>query len=195
MLTSKWIIRLFSSACALVISSSSYASFAWQHPYIQINVGGNAALAQSSHGNLYTYDDTGDFQELSALYGRSQQENAFGPVINLAVGVSLNEYLRTAISLSYFQSAQVVRSYIVLSDLTAGGSSTSYYSARTWMGLINLYLQLRPFFNSLSETTQPYLGAGLGVANNEMGSQNTYYDGLGYMVTAQQTLQGISPTS
>jgi opacity protein-like surface antigen len=179
MLIFKRIICVLSCAFTLTLSSYGYAGIAWQHPYIQVNVGGNAALAQSSHSNLFTYDNTGVLQDISSLYGRSQQENAFGPAVNLALGFSINQFLRTAISLSYFQSAQNVRSFITLSDLSAGGTSTTYYSASTWMGLVNLYLQLNPFFHSLSDTTQPYIGAGLGIANNRMGTQTTYYDGLG----------------
>lgn len=148
-------------------------------PYIGFSAGGTTQLSQSSHGALTTMP-SGSSTFYSNLYGHMQQENTFGPVFNLEGGVYLNDIFRTSLSVSYFQSDEMVRSMATsVTDGTGNGTTTSYFSAKTWLFMANVYANFGSLLPLISPHTQPYVGLGLGVANNELGNQKTYFDGSG----------------
>lgn len=166
---------LFESA----IATHAMTPASFNHPYIGISIGGSTMLAQSAHGTLATLVP-GDSPFYSNLYGHIQQENALGPVANLEAGFYLNNVFRAALALSYFQADMMARAMATgVDDLAGNGTTTSYFSAKTWLFMANFYANIGCLFPLISPHIQPYLGLGLGVANNKLGNQTTYYDGIG----------------
>ncbi len=171
------------SLSVMLIASLAGSAFAmtpanFKHPYVQISGGGSAFIAQSAHGRLLTYDELGVLQADDNLFSQFQQQNAFGPALNLSAGFNLNEIFRVALQLSYFQADTYARTMVTAFN-SNDGTTTSYCSAKTRMLTANLYANLASLLPLVSDHTQPYLGLGLGGASNELGKQATYYDGLG----------------
>lgn len=175
--TSGVLIVLFGT---LLAADSIFAETYFKKPYLEFSVGGTALNAQSASGALTTIQP-GQANIYSNLIGRMEQENTFGPVLNLAAGAAITDIVRAALSVSYFQEDQVVRSMATEpGDASSGhNSTTSYLNAQTWLFMANLYADFGSYLSLVPPHVKPYVGAGIGLANNRLGNQFTFVDGNG----------------
>ncbi|MEA3638820.1 MAG: outer membrane beta-barrel protein [Lamprobacter sp.] len=160
-------------ACVLLLGLGTTAKAAdgW---YIRAALG----VEQSSDADFS--DRNCASQQPAALFGCVKGDDgrplgAYGdfgrsPLIEVALGKRLLSWLRTDLSLSYrFDSAYDGNANF----LSVGTHEPVSADLKSWSGMVNAFVDLAPLIKADLGRFQPYVGAGAGIAYNEL-SEMTY---------------------